>query len=49
MLRVKKVYCEKCGRLFTKVVGGIIINPADYINICSKCNLKSVKQIFSKK
>ena len=49
MLRVKKVYCEKCGRLFTKVVGGIIINPADYINICSKCKLKSVKQIFSKK
>ena len=49
MLRIKQVYCEKCGELFTKVVGGVISNPPDYINICSKCKLKSIKQIFSKK
>lgn len=49
MLRTKQVYCEKCGELFTKVVGGVISNPVDYINICSKCKLKSIKRILAKK
>lgn len=49
MLRVKKVCCEKCGRLFSKIAGGIISTPTDRINICSKCKLDYAKKIFSKK
>ena len=48
MLRVKKVCCEKCGRLFSKIAGGIISTPTDRINICSKCKLDYAKKIFSK-
>ena len=45
---MKKVRCEKCGEIYTKITGGVISNPNDYINVCSKCKLLSIKQIFSK-
>jgi len=48
MLRVKKVCCEKCGRLFSKIAGGIISTPTDRINICSKCKLDYAKKYFLK-
>ena len=51
MARTLKTFvCVKCGRSFTKWVGGVIMNPEEeqlmLRPICDKCKMKSIGKII---
>ena len=49
MLEIKTYICRKCGKGFTKVVGGIVTSPKEmelaWNPVCDRCKLKKVKEI----
>lgn len=49
MLKINYVQCEKCGKIFKKMSGGIVMNPNDYENICDECKSKGLKNVFKRK
>lgn len=50
MLRFETYTCTKCGKSFTKAVGGIIASLEEAAlavhPVCDKCKLDAVKQLF---
>lgn len=50
MLQIKTYTCTKCGKSFTKAVGGIVASPEEAVlavhPVCDKCKLAAVKQLF---
>lgn len=50
MLEVKTYTCVKCGRTFTKAVGGFVMTPKqmelEMRPICDKCKLNQAWNIF---
>lgn len=50
MLKVKTYTCMKCGKPFTKAVGGVIMTPKqmelEMHPMCDKCKLKQVADVF---
>jgi len=50
MLHDKKYTCVKCGKQFTKMVGGVVQSPSerelDLYPVCDKCKLNKVKELF---
>jgi len=53
MLHAKKYTCVKCGKQFTKMVGGVVQSPSgrelDLYPVCDKCKLDKVKNILGLK
>ena len=50
MLEIKTYTCVKCGKIFTKAVGGIVMTPQqmelEVRPVCDKCKLKGITSIF---
>ena len=47
MLRWKSYICVKCGKVFTKAVGGVVmVSP---LPVCDKCKLDTVAGLFKPK
>ena len=50
MLRFETYTCVKCGKRFTKAVGGIAASPEKAVlavhPVCDKCELAAVKKLF---
>lgn len=50
MLRLETYTCVKCGKRFTKAVGGIVASQGEMIlavhPVCDKCKLTAVKKLF---
>ena len=53
MLHAKKYTCIKCGRQFTKMVGGVVASPQEMElalrPVCDKCKLNKVVDILNLK
>jgi len=51
--RPKTYICIKCGKPFTKLVGGVIMSPEqmelEVHPVCDKCKLCAVTGLFKKK
>lgn len=52
MLRYETYICVKCGKPFTKAVGGVVMTPAQMAleahPMCDACKRKKLKGIFLK-
>lgn len=50
MLEIKTYTCRKCGKQFTKAVGGIVASPKElelaWNPVCDRCKLNAIKSIF---
>ena len=50
MLRWTSYICVKCGKVFTKAVGGVIMSPKqmelEIHPVCDKCKLSAITEIF---
>ena len=50
MLRLETYTCVKCGKRFTKMVGGIVASPEEAVlavhPVCDKCKLATIKRMF---
>lgn len=50
MLQFKTYTCVKCGKQFTKAIGGVVMTPKEMEletrPICDKCKLSTVFNIF---
>lgn len=50
MVEYKTYTCVKCGKKFTKSVGGVVASPREMElsihPVCDKCKLKTVVSIF---
>lgn len=49
-LEFKTFTCKKCGKRFTKAVGGIVASPKElelaWNPVCDRCQLGAVKKAF---
>lgn len=50
MLEWKTYTCVKCGKQFTKTVGGVVMSPKqmqmEIRPVCDKCKLSALSSIF---
>lgn len=50
MLQLKTFICQKCGKCFSVMVGGIVQTPRELnlyaYPLCSKCKLSKIAKIF---
>ena len=50
MLETKKYTCQKCGKRFTKTVGGVVMSPKqmelEMYPVCDRYKLAGVSRIF---
>jgi len=53
VVRAERYTCVKCGKQFTKMVGGIVLSPGEWklalYPVCDKCKLNKVKDILGLK
>jgi len=51
MLTFKTYTCKKCGKRFTKSVGGVVMTPSqmelELYPVCDQCKLKTIGRIFT--
>lgn len=49
-LEFKTFTCKKCGKQFTKAVGGVIMSPKqlelEWNPVCDRCKLENVKKVI---
>lgn len=52
MLQLKTFVCVKCGKTFTKAVGGVVMSPREMElelrPVCDRCKLNTITDIFKK-
>lgn len=52
LLERKRYTCIKCGKTFTKMVGGIVVTPREreleLCPVCDKCKLGRIADIFKR-
>lgn len=50
MLEFKTYTCRKCGKKFTKAVGGVVMSPEEMrletCPVCDRCKLEAAKEVI---